>query len=304
MKCNVSPAAFSAVFTLPCDAVDSHIRLAGAVQLKVLLAAFRNLATGIDSEAISDLLSIPKPDVEDALRYWISAGILLELGEKPVVAKAEINQQPKIRVAIRPTREEVARRGAENEEIAFLFREAQTRFGRGLKTSEASSLLWLYDDEGMSAALILMLIEYAVSEQKCSIGFIERTAAEWLKKGVTNIVEAEQCIAQTAMQKTAWRVVESAFGIEKRMPSAKELETADLWINDWGFSREMLRAAYDQCVDATSKFSMPYIRKILEKWHKNGISSPDQIPEYSEKNKKGNYAAYDLSEIEKLLDRD
>ena len=114
MKFNVSPSAFSAVFTLPCDVVDRHIRLAGAVQLKVLLAAFRNIASGIDSEMISELLAIPVADVEDALRYWVSAGVLSEAGAFPAAVKQEKPEQ-KIRVAVRPTREEIARRGAERE---------------------------------------------------------------------------------------------------------------------------------------------------------------------------------------------
>lgn len=304
MKFNVSPSAFSAVFTLPCDVVDKHIKLAGAVQLKVLLTAFRNIATGIDSEEIASSLNIPRADAEDALRYWVGAGLLSNCDEVKITPKKEEEAKP-VRISVKPTREEIARRGNESDEIAFILREAQTKFGRALKTSEASTLLWLYDDEGMSPALIFMLLEYASKEQRLNISFIERTAADWIKNSVTDIASAEKRIAEAAKQKLAWRLVENAFGIERRMPSAKELETAYLWVNEWGYSKDMLRAAYEQCVDSTSKFSMPYIRKILEKWHKSGITSPDMIEKKaaaSKPDKSNSYAAYDLSEVEKLLD--
>lgn len=301
MKFTVSPSAYSASFPMPCDAVDKHIRLAGAVQLKVLLAAFRNSASGIDSEEISVLLSVPKPDVEDALRYWVSAGILNVIGEEPVKAA----QEPKKaipRAVIKPTREEIARRGSESAEVTFLLREAQNKFGRGLKTSEASTLLWLYDDEGMDAALILMLLEYAASEGRCTVSFIERTASDWIKNGVTDIVSAEAYIAETAKKRSAWRIVQNAFGIDKRQPSENELKTADIWINEYKFTSQMLKLAYDKCVDTTSKFSMPYVKKIIEKWHKAGYTTPEDIKEDTPKRTKGSYSASNLDEIEKMLD--
>ncbi len=303
MSFKVSPSAYMSAFPVPCDAVDKHIRLAGAVQLKVLLAAFRQASSGIDANEISELLSVPLADVEDALRFWTDAGFFFS--EEPVAVKPNEEEAPVIkRAAAKPTREEVARRGFESEEVAFLLREAQVRFGRSLKTSEASLILWLYDDEGMNAALILMLLEYAANEGKCTVRFIEQTAAYWIKNGVTDIVSAEEQIAKTALAKTAWRVVEAAFGLERRMPSTKELETADMWVNEWGFSREILRAAYDKCVDTTSKFSMPYIRKILEKWHKAGVKTVSDIPDDKPKNSGSSMAAYDLDRIEQMLNED
>ena len=233
----------------------------------------------------------------------MSAGLLVSL-EAPEIIPKEETKKPIPRAVIKPSREEIARRGNESEEVAFLLREAQTRFGRGLKTSEASTILWLYDDEGMNAALILMLLEYAAGLGKCTVSFIEKTASDWIKNGVTDITEAEARIAEVARKKSAWRVVETTFGIEKRMPSEKETDAAYLWVVEWGMSREMLKAAYDKCVDSTSKFSMPYIRKILEKWHKAGYTSPDQIAEDNKGAPRGKYSATNLDEIERMLDNE
>lgn len=306
MKFNVSPNAYSAVFSMPCEAVDKHIKLAGAVQLKVLLAAFRNVSFGIDSDKIAEMLSIPKADVEDSLRYWVSAGLLTMPDAEVTVSPKTEEKKGNVRAAVRPTREEVAQRGFEDEQVAFLLREAQNKFGRGLKTSEASTLLWLYDDEGMSVALIIMLLEYAVSENCCNVRFVERTATEWLKAGVTDIVSAEKQIAEAAKRKTAWRIVENAFGLERRQPSKAESETAYKWVNEWGMTRELLRAAYDACVDTTSHFSMQYIKKIIDEWHKAGVKTVDDIPERKSGAKRGkeSFAAYDIDDVEKMLNSD
>lgn len=306
MNYTINPAAFTSVFTVPCSVVDKHIKLAGAVQLKVLLWSMRNLGDGICIEKIAQALGIPQIDVTDALQYWIEAGIISSDSKKPEKPQPE-NPNPKTvkRAAVKPSREEVAKRGLECPEIAFLLQEAQLKFGRGLRQNEASTLVWLYDDEGMSAALILMIIEYAISEKKCNIGFIERTAIDWINSGVDSISAAEKKIRELHDQKSAWKLVRSAMGIEDRRPSPNELKLAYKWVVEYGFSREILAEAYNQCVDNTSKFSIPYIRKILEDWHKKKVKTIADIqnlkkPSKSKKNN-NNYAAYDIELAERLL---
>lgn len=309
MEYQVNPAKLGAVFMLPCEVVDKHIKLAGAVQLKVLLWSMRNISAGITAEKIAEALRLPVVDVADALLYWTESGILLG-GETPAPSPAPVAaEKPKAVLTTKPSREEVIRRGGESEEIAFLLREAQMKFGRGLRQSEASTLVWLADDEGMNIAVILMLIEFAKSEGKCTIGYIERMALDWVNDGVTTLSQAEEKICQLGAQRSAWGKVCSAMGLERRRPSKKELELAVKWVDQWNFGGEMLRAAYDKCVDATSKFSMSYVNKILEGWHKNGITTVDAITEEAPKPKKEtkskqSYAGYDLSAIEQMLSED
>ena len=102
--------------------------------------------------------------------------------------------------------------------------------------------------------------------------------------------------------------MQNAFGIERRNPSAKEAELSDLWINEWKIGKDLLKAAYDACVDAKTKLSMPYVAKIIESWHKDGITTPKQIKAQKTQNKKAptktNYAGYDLDLFEKMLNED
>ena len=84
MEYSVNPAKLGAVFMLPCEVVDKHIKLAGAVQLKVLLFAMRNLSEGITAAKIAAALSLPEVDVADALLYWTESGILTQIGRAHV----------------------------------------------------------------------------------------------------------------------------------------------------------------------------------------------------------------------------
>ncbi len=336
MDYQINPAALGAVFMVPCQVVDQHIKLAGAVQLKVLLWVMRHVGQPISVDAIAAALSLPAMDVTDALTYWVEAGLIQSLrpAGAPEAAGAGDAQapnngtggaassagqaarrpaRPATAQTVKPGREDVAKRGLESPEIAFLLKEAQMKFGRGLRQSEASTLVWLHDDEGMGVALILMLIEFAISEERCNIGFIERTALNWISQGITTIEQAEGHIREIHDQRTAWRKVEKAMGIDRRLPSAKELKNAYTWVEEWGFSSEMLRAAYEECVDNTAKVSMAYIGRVLQNWHKQGIKTPEEAAAAKtekagsgkakgKKDGKASYAGYDMDLVQQMLD--
>lgn len=310
MEYKINPGVFGNVFTLPAAIADKHLKLASAAQLKVILYIFRHIADTPEKSVIAAELRLPENEVEDSILYWANCGILLSTAaekENTVPKNTEnVSAKRKIKPAkIMPSREEVGKRAAENPAFKELLAEAQIKFGRLLKTSESSALLWLLEDEGMDISLILMLIEYAVSENRCNISFIERTATEWLNSGITTITDAERHIKSLYRKKTAWKVLEKAFGIDDRLPSEKELEYSQLWINEWGFDEKILKLAYDRCVDAKSKFIMSYTAKILEGWHKSGYKTDKDVlnGETDSRNGKNNFATYDIDLVEEMLNK-
>ena len=106
-------------------------------------------------------------------------------------------------------------------------------------------------------------------------------------------------------KKTAFSIVASVFGIENRKPSDKELAFSNCWVNEWQMSRDMLKEAYNACIDANAKLSMAYINGILKNWHSLGLTKPQDKPK-AEKPKKNspNGATYDLELFERMLNSD
>lgn len=310
MNYTLNTSAMAAPFFVPASVVDDHLKLASANQLKVLLFFLKNITFGTDEEAIADFLKLPVSEVTDALEFWVQAGVLSSVATSPVSLPAE-KESPKKKavkpIAIKPTREEVASVAFTDDRLAFLLQEAEMKLARTLRSGEIQTLAWLYLDHGMDISLILMLVEYAVSEGKATVSFIESTALGWIDAGVTTLSQAEEQIETRSRRKTAWGMIESAFGIERRQPSDKELEYAQRWIIDWHFSREMLREAYNRCIDQKAKISMPYINGILEKWFKDGTvtleaaKSNSDLPKKSGKN---DFGAYDKKLVNKLLNDD
>ena len=296
----LNPAEMMSMFAVPQSLVDKHLRLASAEQLKVLLWCLKNLDKQFDINAVCDGLKLDEYTVRDALDHWCERGVLCSTVEVKVQPEAQKKTKAVRSAAVKPGRDEVARRGLEDPEVAFILRETEQKLGRILRQSESSTLVWLHDDMGLSASLILMIVAFAVTEGKANIGFIERTAVEWANDGVSDITEAEQRLVVMRRRKSAWHLVETAMGIEHRSPSKAELEAADTWVTEWGYGHDIIREAYEVCINTTSKFSMPYIKKVISEWHKAGVKTVEDIANLN--NKKNSASTDNVSDYSDFVD--
>jgi DnaD/phage-associated family protein len=297
----INPAALMPFFAVPCSVADKHLKLASSEAVKILLYVLRNSDKEISPEDIAQFFKMDLFDVTDCLDYWVSAGVISSDKKLQEAPKEEPKPKTLRAKAVKPTRAEVAKRGAESEKVRFLLSEAQMKFARPLSDSECSTLLWLFDDAGVDVSLILMAAQFSAQNGKCNIREIEKICLDWADNSVTTISEAEERIALLSRQETAWRMLTSICGIAKRNPSAKERDFADLFVNQWGFSREMIKAAYDICVDNTKELSFPYMKRILSSWHKDKIKTVAEIPSGVKPAKKDTSATYDMDAFLKKL---
>ena len=81
-----------------------------------------------------------------------------------------------------------------------------------------------------------------------------------------------------------------------------ESKYADLWLNEWQCSEDMIRNAYEECVNNTGKLNYNYMGKIMEDWHENGVTSAEEAKEKkNKKNRKSSdsyKATYDIAAYE------
>ena len=104
----------------------------------------------------------------------------------------------------------------------------------------------------------------------------------------------------------AWSKVSAVAGLPKRSPTKSEEERACRWVYEWGFTQEMLEAAYEACADHTGKFSAAYMDKVLTKWRQQGITDRQGLQQQKQaaaaknSDRGGAEKSYDISELERL----
>ena len=78
MSFQMNLGEWNSVFAVPASLVDSHMRLAGAVQLKVLLWCLRHAGEETSAQAMAEAIGASPADIRDAMQYWVQTGLLRE----------------------------------------------------------------------------------------------------------------------------------------------------------------------------------------------------------------------------------
>lgn len=201
--------------------------------------------------------------------------------DKSYEEQASCDNTKKFTAVSRPKRPDyvfTAQRLAVDDELAILVNEAQTAFGKVLSNSDISSLLMLKDTCGLPLDVILMLIQYCISIGKGNIRTVEKIGIQWADDGIYTLEAADNKIIQTRRTTNNFSIVSSAFGLRNiGSPTQKQLEYGDRWVGEWKFSSEMLREAYERCVDSKGQVNFRYIDGILKRWHTEGITNKNDL---------------------------
>lgn len=320
------------VFAVPCGLVDRHLKLAGKEELQVILYLLRHPGEALEPQALGDALGMPLEKAQEALEYWVDRGLLALQGEElspvpqqetPALPARPVQPQPAGEQApppqeekpagekklpprkrmVRPDAGHLAARMSESDSVRYLMQEAEATLGKTLSPAMTSLLLTITDDYGLPVEVTVMLLHYAKEVQKTGTAYIDSVARDWAESGIFTLEAAERKLQELSQRRLAWGMVESAAGLPRRSPSKREEEAATRWVYQWGFSREMLSAAYDRCADNTGKFSAAYINKVLEGWHNAGIRTVEQLQEaerQKQEEQKKDQKSYDIDELERL----
>ncbi len=318
-----NPAGMTRVFALPAD-VEKHIRLAGALQLKVLLWLACRGEGVFDAEACAAAVGKAAADCADAFDYWMEAGMLLPAsgGEALLAAQpvqATVAPQPAPTPApppqavpiprprpVKPDFTEVLARQQDSTEFAYLLDTASARFGRPISHADMQTLLYLYDTAGIPAEVVLMVIAYAVSKGKINMRYVEKVALEWADQGIDTIGAAEKYLCRLERRDAAGARIKTLLGLERSLTAA-QMETAEKWLYEWQTSPELIQLAAKLCRTKTGKFNCSYVDKVLESWRLDGIDTPEKARALAEKSRSKSAAtpvensSLDLDEYERWL---
>ena len=327
MEYRLDIGAWGSVFAVPSLLVDQHIKLAGAAQLKVILWLLRHAGEDFDTADIAAALNMHEADVRDCMQYWINADLVAEntgvltppepeepqpeaqteiqpeQPEAEQTAQTEESEKPPKRLLSRPEKPDqkyLAERMKTDNAVEYLMTMADEIFGRFTSVNDKETLLLIHEYDGIPVDVLIMLMQYAAGEGKCNMKYIEKMAISWADEEIFTIEAAERKIRELTERNNAAKRYQHILGLEAHSPTKKEKDFADLWINKRKFPDELIREAYELCIDNKGKFIQKYITSILESWFKAGITTKEQLrAQQSVKKKpaKGNTydATYDLS---------
>ena len=261
------------------DFIENHLKDANGAYVKVYLYIL-NLAVKrkyMSCAEIAKELNLTESDILNAMDYWKETGVIEEVqgnivikdGKKKLLENVAGPEETTVKPAYDSM--QIAEKVSKDAALSDMMGISQEIFGRILTAAEMESIFWIYDELKFSPEAILLLIEYCVSKGKANMKYIEKVAMAWGEKGAREADSVYEII-QAEEQKNGYLYsVRKVIGILDRGLSQSEEQYLIKWKNECGMNEDMVALAYDYCMLQTAKLSFPYMDRIIERWHKEGI---------------------------------
>ena len=275
--------------------IDAYMPKANGEFVKVYLYLLRHMDnpdSSISIPAIADSLNHTETDIIRGIKYWETEGLLsldkdsddivgLELFKTPTLRPLSPKSPPEN--TIPPSKKS----SAENiiplnppkksaEELKTVLHITELYLGKPISSTEAESIVYLYEDLNMSLDLIEYLVGSCVDNGNKSIPYISKVAFDWHEKGITTVEQAKE---ESKKYNSIYNTIISTFGIINRGLAKQEINYVDKWTKQYGFSSEIIEEACNRTITHTSQPNFKYADSILKGWYKNNVSTLKDIHE-------------------------
>ena len=172
----------------------------------------------------------------------------------------------------------------DDRSFRMLIPQVEEKLGRRLKTADLQILAGLYDDMGMPADVIYLLVNHCIarSEERYGPGRrptlrqIEKEGYYWARQGLFDQDSAARYLKTWREKQQGQAAYMQVLGLGQRRPVASE----EKYISDWmdkGFPPETVALAYDKTVFYKKQLEWRYLNGILRRWHENGWHTPEEV---------------------------
>ena len=295
MEYEINPNKINCLVGVPIE-IKTYFNEINADSLKILFLIFSENCS-INKFEIASKLNISLQRVEDSLNFWLSKKIIKTKNSNSPI---KIFKKPS---AYSISTEELVNAKNNNENVNTLFNEAEKLFARPLKPIERRAVLFAFDYYDLSADVILMIIDFCLRNNQ-STKQILSLCENFSDIGIKSHEQAEQQILKLSEQNSIESQIKNCFGIYNRKLSANEKKLIFKWTKTYKFTINLIKMAFNACVDSTGKLSFQYIDKILSNWKQNKVKNLTDISKLNNnKNSikqnlnKSNKTSYNLDEL-------
>lgn len=154
-----------------------------------------------------------------------------------------------------------------DEEIDACLSMVEALLGTTMGDAHMQLVLYLMSDLGFSSELVITLYETALSRGKNKTAYLEAIALDWAKKGIRT---AKEALEEASSFNGTYKLVSSALGIRRALAPA-EKRIIDKW-EKYHFADPVIEEACSRTVLQSGDTNLNYTSKILEDWHKKGVT--------------------------------
>ena len=168
--------------------------------------------------------------------------------------------------------------------FSALVEQTEQVLGKKMKTADLQLLAALYDDMGLPADVIYLLVCHCTERTARRFGEgrrptmrqIEKEGCLWARMGISDQDSADRYLRSLAQKQEKAAAYMRVLNIHDRPPVDSELHYLQQWWEQ-GFPPETVALAYDKTVFHKKEMNWRYLNGILRRWHENGWHTVDEV---------------------------
>ena len=175
-------------------------------------------------------------------------------------------------------------------EFKMLVPQVEEKLGKKLKTADLQILAGLYDDLGLPADVIYLLVNHCVTRAERRYGpgrrptmrQVEKEGYYWARLGLFDQDSAAAYLKTCALRDEQMGAYMQVLGLGSRRPVESEERYIRSWM-DMGFDADAVALAYDKTVFYKKELNWRYLNGILRRWDEQGWHTAEEIRRSDEK---------------------
>lgn len=168
--------------------------------------------------------------------------------------------------------------------FSLLVEQTEQVLGKKMKTADLQLLAALYDDMGLPADVIYLLVCHCTERTARRFGEgrrptmrqIEKEGCLWARMGISDQDSADRYLRSLAQKQEKAAAYMRVLNIHDRPPVDSELHYLQHWWEQ-GFPPETVALAYDKTVFHKKEMNWRYLNGILRRWHENGWHTVEEV---------------------------
>ena len=269
--------------SLSADALDKLLQ-SGQGDAALLYLALQRFGRGVTPEELEKALPISR------LRIDAAEQVLQQLGLLPRPAAAAVPAPSEERPVY--SADDISALLQDNEGFRLLLPQVEQQLGKKLRTPDLQILAGLYDDLGLPADVIYLLVCHCVERAKRRWGEgrrptlrqIEKEGAYWARLGLMDQDSAGRYLKDYARKQEKTAAYMQVLQLGNRAPVDSEQRYILDWI-DMGFTPDAVALAYDKTVFYKKELNWRYLNGILRRWHAQGWHTAEEVERGEQKPK-------------------
>ncbi len=233
---------------------------------------------------LSKKLALPLKTIQDGLKYWEDAGLLIKKHTGYILVNLQEVELLKLYTPKLTSSPEDIQKNAKNQYRAKAIENINNQYFQGIMSpSWYSDIDLWFKKYHFDEQVMIALFNYCFEKSALHRNYIQVVADSWYKNNIKSFSDLDQYYEKQEKIISLKKSIIRKLGLNRNL-TIYEDAYVEKWAIDFGYSLEIIEIALKRTT-SKSNISFEYLDKIISDWHERNLKSVAEIQEYIKNSK-------------------